>query len=119
MKYLTILYLAVLFSIVSCNQEKKRMIKGLSKIYPIDTTAYGSHVPPNMGMDRLKLILSADGTYHFAPSLSILQEYEGTWDLSSADGNFVFECKNGVHEINPTLFIDFTYKKKDYRLCFK
>lgn len=112
MKYSKILYLAILFSIVSCDQEKKRMIKGLSKTYSIDTTAYGSHIPPNIGMERLKLILSADGTYRFAPNFSILQEYVGTWDLSSADGNFVFQCKNGVNEINPTLFIDFIYKKK-------
>lgn len=95
------------------------MIKGLSKTYPIDISECDSRAFKSMGIDSLKLILSANGTYRFTPELSILKGYEGTWDLSSADGNFVFECKNGVHEINPTIFIDFTYKKKDYRLCFK
>jgi len=55
MKYATILYLAVLFSIVSCNQEKKRMIKGLSKTYPIDTSGCDARVFKSMGIDSLKV----------------------------------------------------------------
>ena len=98
------------------------MIKDISRrTYAIDTTKCDYVKFQKLGIKNLKLILKENGEYEFFPKYSILEGYDGKWDISNDAelSNYVFDCKNGTYEVTDLLNINFTYKGKNYTFCFQ
>lgn len=102
------LFCFITLLIGSCNQEKQKMIQGLSGIYVVNFNSSDKKLLERLNTTHIYLVLESDKDFRIvSDKYNCISAIRGKWDLTDdlEHSNYIFKLNNGEIQKTGTLGI--------------